>query len=347
MNSKSALARIKSILGLQVEKFYEGKTEQGLSIRMEDEMELGKMVYVATEEGLIPAPPGRHKLADGTILEVDDSGSLIKIDVGEKEKSNEGEDEEMKKKELMATMFADVVLKDGSIIRMQSDEPMTGARVRLVGYNDSLTALTDGLYETKDGLVLSIVGCSIQGVQSVAKNTERGTGLPDEDAIAVDNIKEATALVFTIAKTAEGAKVESPTFDVGEDLYVIGAEGEKEKAPDGEHQVVLKDESGKENKIRVISKDGKIVERENVEEMEETMMQIAELFKTSLKSMESKLDSITQKQNELESKFQKFSKEPAGSRVYAQKTINETDKQTFSKYDGFRKLREELESKLK
>lgn len=346
MNSKSAIARIKSILGLQVEKFFEAKTEQGLAIKMEDEMELGKLVYVATEEGLIPAPPGRHKLDDGTILEVDDSGSLIKIDVGEKEESIEEDEEEMKKKDMMATMFADVKLKDGTIIRMESDEPMSGARVRKVGYNDTLSALSDGLYETADGLVLSIVGCSIQGVQSSTANAERGTGSSLNNQLEVESIKESTAMVFTIAETAEGAKVESPTFDVGEDIYVIGEDGEKSPAPDGEHQVVLKDESGNENKIRVISKDGKIIERENVEQMEDTMMQIAELFNASLKSMERKLDAISEKQNELESKFQKFSKEPAGSRVYTQKTINETDKQLFSKYDGFRKLREELGSKI-
>lgn len=340
MNSKSALAKIKHMLGLQNSSFYESKTEQGLAIKMEGEMELGQMVYVATEEGLIPAPPGKHKLEDGTILEVDEDGKLMKIDVGEKEMEAEGEKVEDTKKEMMTQMFADVKLKTGAMIRMEVDEPMLGARVKLVGYNGSLTALQDGLYETTDGLVLSINGGSIQGVQTAGENTQRKTGSSDESIVAVDNIEKANAMVFTIAETSKGVKVESPTFDVGEDLFVLDGD-EKKPAPDGEHQVVLKDESGNENKIRVISKDGKIVERENVEEMSE-MLEIANLFKEALSRVESKIDKITIKTNELEGKFQKFSKEPAAPRVFTQKTINENDQVIPSKYDGFKRLRAEL-----
>lgn len=347
MNSKSAIARIKSILGLQPEKFYEGKTEQGLAIKMEGEMELGSMVYVATEEGLIPAPAGTHTLDDGTVLEVDEEGKLTKIDMGKPTEIKKVEDKE-KEKEMMSEMFADVKLKDGTLIRMEADKPMTGARVLKVGFDDTLSALSDGLYETSTGLVLDIVGGQIQGVQTATQNTQRGTGTPEGNTIAVENIKDATALVFTIAEDAQGQKLESPTFDVGEEVMVVGEDGEKKPAPDGEHQVVLKDESGNENKIRVMTKDGKITERENVEEMEDTMMAIAELFKQSISKLDAKLEVITKKQTELETKVQKFAKEPAGSRVYTQKTINETEKQsTPSKYDGFRRLREELHSKIK
>jgi hypothetical protein len=52
---------------------------------------------------------------------------------------------------------------------------------------------------------------------------------------------------------------------------------------------------------------------------------------------------MTTKQKELENKFQKFSKEPAGSRVYTQKTINEEAISPFlSKYEAFRRMREDL-----
>jgi hypothetical protein len=73
---------------------------------------------------------------------------------------------------------------------------------------------------------------------------------------------------MTYAKLEDGTIVESPTFDVGEPLEVISEDG-KAPAPDGEHQLFLKDEEGNEVRIRVITKDGEIVERENVEEMEE------------------------------------------------------------------------------
>jgi hypothetical protein len=70
---------------------------------------------------------------------------------------------------------------------------------------------------------------------------------------------------LTYAKLADGTIVESPTFDVGEPLDVVSEDGTKTPAPDGEHELALKDESGNENLIKVVTKDGKIVERENVE----------------------------------------------------------------------------------
>lgn len=70
---------------------------------------------------------------------------------------------------------------------------------------------------------------------------------------------------FTYAKLADGTILESPTFDVGESVDVVSEDGTKTAAPDGEHEVVLKDSEGNEVRIKVITKDGKITERENVE----------------------------------------------------------------------------------
>jgi len=74
----------------------------------------------------------------------------------------------------------------------------------------------------------------------------------------------AKEVQFTYAKLADGTIVESPTFDVGETLDVVTEDG-KTPAPDGEHELSLRDAAGNENIIKVITKDGKIVERENVE----------------------------------------------------------------------------------
>ena len=70
---------------------------------------------------------------------------------------------------------------------------------------------------------------------------------------------------LTFARLADGTIVESPTFDVGESLDVVSEDGTKSAAPDGEHELALKDSEGNETLIKVITKDGKIVERENVE----------------------------------------------------------------------------------
>ena len=71
---------------------------------------------------------------------------------------------------------------------------------------------------------------------------------------------------FTDAKDAKGNILQSPTFDLGEDVEVVSEDGTKTPAPDGEHQISLKDSEGNEVLIRIETKDGKIVERANVEE---------------------------------------------------------------------------------
>ena len=76
---------------------------------------------------------------------------------------------------------------------------------------------------------------------------------------------KSNEVTLTYAKLADGTIVESPTFDVGEDLFVVSEDGEKSPAPDGTHELALKDESGNENLIKVKTEGGKIVERENVE----------------------------------------------------------------------------------
>jgi hypothetical protein len=70
---------------------------------------------------------------------------------------------------------------------------------------------------------------------------------------------------MTYARLADGTIVESPTFDVGEGVEVISEDGKKTPAPDGTHELVLKDTEGKETTFKVITKDGVITERENVE----------------------------------------------------------------------------------
>lgn len=331
MNSKEAINRIMKILNLAPEKFYEAKTEQGVQIKMEGELELGAPIYVATEEGMIPAPDGTHKLDDGAEIEVVD-GKVDKIKMGDMTKDEEIEekkeevdtkDESMSEVELE---FGDVKLKDGGIIRIGGDEPSVGLLVKKVDYDGTLSAVADGEYETDGGKIISIVGGSIQGYQSKS------------------DVNPKTTQEFTEAKTADGAIVESPTFDVGEKIDVV-KDGEKSPAPNGEHQVVLKDSEGKEVKIRVQVEDGKITQRENVEEEKMSEEKIAELFSKALKNLENKIDAINEKYSGLETKFNKFSKEPAGEKVYTQKTINTEEGNSNSRLDNFKRMQEFLKNK--
>jgi hypothetical protein len=70
---------------------------------------------------------------------------------------------------------------------------------------------------------------------------------------------------MTYAKLADGTIVESATFDVGEDLFVVSEDGTKSPAPNGEHELALRDSEGNDVIIKVMTEDGKITERENVE----------------------------------------------------------------------------------
>jgi hypothetical protein len=76
-------------------------------------------------------------------------------------------------------------------------------------------------------------------------------------------VKEEVELTY--AKLADGTILESPTFDLGEKVEVVSEDGTKTAAPDGEHEVVLKDSEGNDVRIKVETKDGIITERENVE----------------------------------------------------------------------------------
>ena len=86
------------------------------------------------------------------------------------------------------------------------------------------------------------------------------------------SLNEEVALTY--AKLADGTIVESATFDVGEDLFVVSEDGTKSPAPDGMHDLMLKDTEGNETMLKVKSEAGKIVERENVEMADEKVKDI-------------------------------------------------------------------------
>jgi hypothetical protein len=341
MTSKQAIGKILNILKVTGQSFYEAKTEQGVAVKQEGEnLEVGKILYVATDEGMIPAPAGKHILEDGAEVEVDEDGIVSKIKMGKMEEETPTEDAEIEKKkketEIKDDAMAesqepeipmeegDIKLANGMVLRIGGDKPEFGVNIKKVMYDGTLSAIADGNYETADGMVMTIVGGEIQGMQTKAGNKARGGE-------------------FVEAKSGD-IKLESPTFDVGEKIDVVAADGSMTPAPDGEHQVELKDSEGNEVKIRVMVKDGKIVQRENVEEeTEDDMSAFLEAFTSAMKKFETKLDEISNKQVLLEKSFKKFSNEPAGSMI--KKQINPESFGTTtasSKFEGFKRLRDTM-----
>lgn len=344
MTSKNAVERIKKLLGLIPETFFEAKTEQGMAMKMEGELEVGQPIYVSTEEGMIPAPAGVHKLEDGSEIEVDEEGKIAKIKMGDMEKEvDDVEIEDDKEEETVADEdmseveleFGDVKLVDGTIIRMEGEGEIYGRRVKKVGYDGTLSAIADGEYETVGGDVLQIVGGAIKGVQSKADNAKRKTGFSDNETET-----------FVTAKDKSGLLLSSPDFKVGDYVEVIQEDGSKTRAKDQSYDIDIKGEphtiTVTDGKIEVVSPQRKAEGPEDVEVKMSDMEKFTEMFAEALKKIEDKLDDISKKNETLETKFSKFSKEPAGSRVYTQKTINEEENPLMSKYEAFRKMREDM-----
>lgn len=147
---------------------------------------------------------------------------------------------------------------------------------------------------------------------------------------------------FVEAVLKDGTIVKSDTFDVGQEVFVVSPDGKEALAPDGEHELKLKDSEGKEVLIKIITKDGKITERENVElpeaeaeEVEENMGMAPDLsvgndyidedFKKKLMekvdSIMAKMESMIKDQEEMKAKVAKFSKEPSGQPINQPKNI--------------------------
>lgn len=312
MNSNKTLQKIMTILGLQPQVFFESKTDQGITVKMEGELELGALIYVATEEGLIPAPAGAHTLMDGTKIEVDEDSKITEIEMGDME----DEEEDLEKDE----KFADVKLKDGMVMRVEGDEPTVGRLTKKVSYDGALLPFTDGTYETTDGKMISIVGGMIEGIKEKGKDEAFSTG-----------------------ETEKGEKMESKTFKVGEEMMSVHGE-KKMKAADGEHKIKMKDHEGKEIKMRIMIKDGMITHSEKMKEHDEEDKEaekMAEVFAKAIKNIENKIDMLVSRHNQLETKVQKFGKEPAGDRVYTQKTITDSPI-TSDKLEGIKRLREAM-----
>lgn len=162
--------------------------------------------------------------------------------------------------------------------------------------------------------------------------------------INYDNME--TKQNFVEAALKDGTVVKSPTFDVGEDVMVVSPDGKEMPAPDGEHELKLKDSEGKEVLIKIKTVNGKITERENVElpepEMEEVEEEMGmttpalsqgndnmEGFKKEvmavLGEIKDKIDTIVADQEEMKKKVSKFAKEPAGEPVRVGKNQIQTE----------------------
>lgn len=112
------------------------------------------------------------------------------------------------------------------------------------------------------------------------------------------------------ARLADGTLVESDTFDVGQEVFVVSEDGERTPAPNGEHELELRDEEGNEVRIKIFTEDGVITERENVElpessEGEEVEME-EEIISVPAENIDEIIEKLSYRVEELEKKVAQF-----------------------------------------
>jgi hypothetical protein len=222
-----------------------------------------------------------------------------------------------------AEKFFTTKLEDGTEVTNNLEEDLKIGQVLYVVGESTLTPAPVGSHTTREGLKVTVDSESV--------------------IIAIESMDSADDASIeqemTEARDAQGQILESSTFDVGEKVYQILSDGTKEPAKDGEHQVVLKDTSGNENKIRIQVKDGVITERSNVEEMsimetEDAASGIEELINLlvpmveEMKKMRDEMEKMKQTMSAeistLTNDFNSFKKSPEKFSVVEKKTMKES-----------------------
>jgi len=221
--------------------------------------------------------------------------------------------------------FTSTFLVDGSTeVTNNMEEDFQVGQTLYVVKESTLVPAPEGSHTTRDGLVVSVdTESTIIAIVSEDKSTDA--------EVEEESSKDMN---YTEARDAQGQLLESSTFDVGEDVFLVKDDGSKVPAPDGEHQVVLKDTSGNENKIRIQVLDGKIIQRENVEGMMKPEMMNADFskdiedIKLSLNNLLELVGSMNGKfkteLNSLKTDFDTFKKLPERKSVEEKKTYTES-----------------------
>ena len=221
--------------------------------------------------------------------------------------------------------FKSTFLVDGTTeVTNNMEEDFQVGQTLYVVKESTLVPAPEGSHTTRDGLVISVdTESTIIAIVSEDKSTDAEV----EQEAGKD-------MNYTEAKDSQGQTLESSTFDVGEDVFLVKDDGSKVPAPNGEHQVVLKDTSGNENKIRIQVLDGKITQRENVEGMMKPQMMNADFskdiedIKSSLNNLLDLVGSMNGKfkteLNSLKTDFDTFKKLPERKSVEEKRTYTES-----------------------
>ena len=229
--------------------------------------------------------------------------------------------------------FSSYKTKDG--VELRSNEMMVGEQIYIITPEGELPA-PDGEYQIENGMAVKVKSGMIEEMEMEPNMEEK----KEEE-----KKKEEVEVEMSNAELVDGTKVTNDlpdAFAVGQKLFVITEQGEKVNAPEGEHTlksgevVVLNGESI----ITGISKPDEKPEG-SLEGEEMNLVETIEMFSSALEKMMNKIDSLESKQKDLNSKFSKFSSEPAAEKIYDRKGyLDSLKEEKFSKLERIAALRQ-------
>ena len=102
MNVDKLMTKLRVMLGASTEEVVEvvetkmasAELVDGTQVEVDGELEVGKVLSVVTEEGLIPAPSAIHETTDGMLITVGEAGVIESIEEKEAEATEVVEDTE-------------------------------------------------------------------------------------------------------------------------------------------------------------------------------------------------------------------------------------------------------------
>lgn len=210
------------------------------------------------------------------------------------------------------------------------DELEIGSEIYAITTDGQLPA-SDGEYELEDSTIVKVEDGIIKDLSYKENEME------EETTTDVNQTND-----FMKASLADGTILEAKTFEIGDTVEIVDAEGNKTPAPDGEHTIMIGEET-----IKIITEGGIIKEKMEVEEMSDLSennvadnVDLQDFFKSIggiLKNMEEKMAAMEKKFETMSSQVETFAKTPAGEPVFQPRNIGSELNQ--SRNDKFAELR--------
>jgi len=217
MNSKEAIERIKAVLGISNHNFGSYKIKEGGEFKIDGELEMGKEIYIITEEGELPSPDGEFQIEDGTSVKIKDGKieEIIEVkeeledEVKEEEMEDDKKEEEMEEEEKekledeeKEKEMASVSLIDGTIVGNDEEELSVGQDLFVIT-EEGKTKAPDGEHETEDGKVVVVEEGKIKEIK------DKEEVVVEEDVALSEVIGQFTLAIESLNKEINSIKNEN------------------------------------------------------------------------------------------------------------------------------------------